>query len=217
MSYLLHLHTISLLPNLRPSPLPGLTPGIRATIPWHGALDPASHSHFTRLQRSQGVMEPNVKSTFEQILLHLDSIDERCGWIEKGAADGERDRVERDTTMGSASTSWRKVLAAQSTATATTVAHDQAQEEQEAAIDSCLTALDQFASTHSQATILADIRAQDFEQRVIEMELWIGDLELIRIHEIRDERDDMVLALESTAEAYEEWRLYIKGSIEDVR
>ena len=45
-------------------------------------------------------MEPNVKSAFEQILLRLDSIYERCGQIEKGAADGECDRVERDTTMG---------------------------------------------------------------------------------------------------------------------
>jgi hypothetical protein len=33
-------------------------------------------------------MEPNAKSTFEQILLCLDSIDERCGRIKKGAIEG---------------------------------------------------------------------------------------------------------------------------------
>lgn len=61
-------------------------------------------------------------------------------------------------------------------------------------------------STHSQASVLADIRAQDFEQRVSEIELRVGDLELIRTNELRDERDNRVSALESAAAAYEEWR-----------
>jgi hypothetical protein len=94
-------------------------------------------------------MEPNVKSAFEQILLRLDSIDERCGRIEKGAADGERDRVDRDTAMGLRVEQLEKALAAGSASTATAVAQVQAQEEREAALDSRLNVLDQFASTHS--------------------------------------------------------------------
>lgn len=96
-------------------------------------------------------------------------------------------------------------LAVRSTFAASAEARALAQEERESTVDTCLDALDQFASTHSQASVLADIRVQDFEQRVAELELRIGDLELIRIHMIRDEHNDRVSALESAAEAYEEW------------
>jgi hypothetical protein len=38
-------------------------------------------------------MEPNVKTAFEQILSRLDSIDERCGRMEKGTGTGPQEGV----------------------------------------------------------------------------------------------------------------------------
>jgi hypothetical protein len=109
-----------------------------------------------------------------------------------------------------------EALAAKSALTATIVAQAYVLEERDTATDSCLNMLDQF-TTHCQAVILVDIHAQDFKQLIAELELRIGDLELIRIHEIRDEHDNRVLALESVVEVYKEWCSYIEGTLEDMR
>lgn len=44
-------------------------------------------------------MEPNIKTAFKQILCHLDSIDERCGRMEKGAVDSERAQEVRNAAV----------------------------------------------------------------------------------------------------------------------
>ena len=44
-------------------------------------------------------MEPNIKSAFEQILCHLDSIDKRYGRMERGTAGSECTREEQVTAV----------------------------------------------------------------------------------------------------------------------
>jgi hypothetical protein len=55
------------------------------------------------------------------------------------------------------------------------------------------------------------------ERRVGELEHRADDLDLIRITEIRDERDDRVSALEGAAEVFDEWRPWVEASIYDIR
>jgi hypothetical protein len=45
----------------------------------------------------------------------------------------------------------------------------------------------------------------------------MGDLELIRVYELRDERDARVSALETAAAIVEEWRPFVDGTIDDIR
>ena len=44
----------------------------------------------------------------------------------------------------------------------------------------------------------------------------MGDLELLRIYELQDERDERVSALESAASVLEEWRPFVEGTLDDV-
>ncbi|CAD6264066.1 unnamed protein product [Miscanthus lutarioriparius] len=73
-----------------------------------------------------------------------------------------------------------------------------------------------ICNTQSHAAVLFDICAQDFEQRIAEAELRMGDLELLRIYELQDERDERVSALESAASVLEEWRPFVEGTLDDV-
>lgn len=175
------------------------------------------HPHFTRLQRSQDVMEPNVKSAFEQILSRLDSIDERCGRMEKGAADSDHAREERDAAVKARVVPLEKAMGTQSASSSTAVAQIQAREERATALDDHITSLEKVCNTQSHTTVLFDVRAQDFEQRIAEAEMRMGDLELIRVFELRDERDERVSVLESAAAVLEEWRPYIEGMLDDLR
>jgi hypothetical protein len=43
------------------------------------------------------------------------------------------------------------------------------------------------------------------------------DLELIRVYELCDERDERVSALESAAAILEEWRPFVKGTLDNIR
>jgi hypothetical protein len=45
----------------------------------------------------------------------------------------------------------------------------------------------------------------------------MGDLELIRVYELRDERDERVSILESAAAVLEEWRPFVDGTLDDIR
>lgn len=51
------------------------------------------HTHFTRLQRSRGVMDPTVKSAFEEVLRRFNAFDAK--WESK-FADTESARRERE-------------------------------------------------------------------------------------------------------------------------
>jgi hypothetical protein len=54
-------------------------------------------------------------------------------------------------------------------------------------------------------------------ERIREVERRTDDLELIRLSEIRDERDDRVAALEDAAAAFGEWKPWIEAFVEDTR
>jgi hypothetical protein len=142
-------------------------------------------------------MEPNVKTAFEQILNRLDSIDERCSRMEKGAAEGEHAREEWDAAMELRVNQLEKTMGTQAASSSTTIAQVKAQEERATALDVRLDSLEKVSNTQAQDAILFDIRVHDFEQRIVEAEMRMEDLELIRIYKLRDERDERVSALES--------------------
>jgi hypothetical protein len=80
-----------------------------------------------------------------------------------------------------------------------------------------ISALERFCVALSQSAVMNRNWNHDLNARIDEMEKRADDLELIRLFEIRDERDDRVSALEGAAAAYEEWRPWVEASIYDVR
>jgi hypothetical protein len=104
-------------------------------------------------------MEPNVKTAFEQMLSRLDSIDERCGRMEKGAADSEHARVERDAAVEIRVDQLEQALGTQAASSSTAVVQLQAQEERTSAIDDRLASLEQICNTQAHAAVLFDVRA----------------------------------------------------------
>lgn len=58
---------------------------------------------------------------------------------------------------------------------------------------------------------------RDLDACINEVEKRADDLKLIRLCEIRDERDDHVSALEEATAANEEWWLWVEASIYNVR
>ncbi|CAD6232454.1 unnamed protein product [Miscanthus lutarioriparius] len=93
----------------------------------------------------------------------------------------------------------------------------QAQEERTTALDVRVTSLEKVCHTQAHAAVLFDVRVQDFEQRIAEAELRMGDLELIHVYELRDERDERVSTLESAAAVLEDWRPFVDGTLDDIR
>lgn len=108
-------------------------------------------------------------------------------------------------------------MGTQASSSSTAVVQVQAQEERTTALDVRLASLEQLCNKQAHAAVLSDIRAQDFEQRIEEAEVRMGDLELIRVYELRDERDERVAALESASAILEEWRPFVDGTLDDVR
>jgi hypothetical protein len=92
-------------------------------------------------------MEPNIKTAFEQILRRLDSIDERCGHMEKGAAGSKRACEEWDTEVEIHVDQLEKAVGTQATSSSTAVVQIQAQEECTAALDTRLTSLEKIYNT----------------------------------------------------------------------
>ena len=61
------------------------------------------HPHFTRLQQARGVMEPNARNMFDEVLKHLDGM-EFCSseWWErweKHFSDSNAESKECDNTV----------------------------------------------------------------------------------------------------------------------
>jgi hypothetical protein len=65
-----------------------------------------------------------------------------------------------------------------------------AAQEYEQATDSRIASLEELASSQYTAAVVADNWGSHFDSRVSELEQGMADLELIRLSEIRDERDD---------------------------
>lgn len=94
---------------------------------------------------------------------------------------------------------------------------DAERKEHDDAVDERLLSLENFASAQYNAAAVADNWGSHFEDRLQDLEHRQADLELIRIHEIRDERDDRVEAVESEVKGITEWRPLIDGSIDYLR
>jgi hypothetical protein len=69
-------------------------------------------------------------------------------------------------------------------------------QERDNAVDSRLSSLEGFASAQYTATVVADNWGSHFDLRIDDLEQRMADLELIRLTEIRDERDDRVESVE---------------------
>jgi hypothetical protein len=90
-------------------------------------------------------------------------------------------------------------------------------QEREEAVDGRLIELENFASTQYTAAVIADNWGSHFDSRVSDLEQRMADLELIRLAEIRDERDDRVEALEGAVEELQAWRPEVNAHIDDIR
>ena len=64
---------------------------------------------------------------------------------------------------------------------------------------------------------LPTTREGHFDERVSDLEQRMVDLELIRIHEINDERDNRVAAVETAVEDLVSWLPEVDGLIDDLR
>ncbi|CAD6242237.1 unnamed protein product [Miscanthus lutarioriparius] len=68
-------------------------------------------------------------------------------------------------------------------------------------MESWTASLEVFCTAQYTAATVADNWGGQFEERFVELEQRVGNLELIRITEIHDERYDRVFALESATSA----------------
>lgn len=93
----------------------------------------------------------------------------------------------------------------------------QAMREYEQATDSRIASLEDFASSQYTAAVVADNWGSHFDSRVSDLEQRMADLELIRLSEIRDERDDRMEDLEGVVGELQAWRQDTEGYIDDVR
>ena len=84
-------------------------------------------------------------------------------------------------------------------------------------LEARVSSLDMFCSAQSEQNAVTDDWGRAVERRVGELEHHVDDLDLIRITEIRDERDDQVSTLEGAAEVFDEWRPWVEASIYDIR
>jgi hypothetical protein len=89
--------------------------------------------------------------------------------------------------------------------------------EREDTIDGRLSSLEGFAHAQYKAAVVADNWGAHFESRVDDLGQRMADLELIRLAEIRDERDDRVEAAEQAVGDLQSWRLELDGYIDDIR
>jgi len=126
-----------------------------------------------------------VKSSFEEVLRRFDSFDAK--WETKFAA-AEAVRQER------AAEADRRFIGLERSCAAIPT------------LEARVSSLDTLYSTQSEQNAVADDWGCTVERRVGELEHRADDLDLIRITEIRDERDDRVSALEGAAEVLDEWR-----------
>jgi len=91
---------------------------------------------------------------------------------------------------------------------------DAERKERDDAVDERLQSLENFASAQYNTAAVADNWGSHFEDRLQDLEHRQTDLELIHIHEIRDEHDDWVEAVESEVKDLMAWCPLVDGSID---
>jgi len=141
-------------------------------------------------------MDPSVKSSFEEVLRRFDSFDAK--WEAKFAA-AEAVSQER------AAEADRRFIRLERSCAAIPM------------LEAHVASLDTFCSAQSEQNAVANDWGRAVERRVGELEHHADDLDLIRITEIHDERDDRVSALEGAAEVFDEWRPWVEASIYDIQ
>lgn len=86
----------------------------------------------------------------------------------------------------------------------------------EEAVNARIVSLENFASSQYSAPIVADNRGAHFDSRVSDLEQSMSDLELIRLAEIRNKRDDRVEDLEGAVGDLQSWRQEAEGNLGDL-
>jgi hypothetical protein len=85
------------------------------------------------------------------------------------------------------------------------------------AVDLRVAQLEEYTNAQYTAAVVADNWGAHFDEHVSDLEHHMNELELIRLYEIRDERDERVSALEAIAADLEAWRPGVDGFIDDTR
>jgi hypothetical protein len=84
-------------------------------------------------------------------------------------------------------------------------------------VDARLTSLENNTLYQYTAAVVTDNWGHQFDERVTDLEQRMGNLELIRLAKIRDERDDRVEELEGAVGNLQSWWQELDGYIDDIR
>lgn len=175
------------------------------------------HTHYTRLQRLRGFMEPNIKSAFDEVFRRLDAMEvkweSKLEEVKSSCQDRDVEVDRRISALEDAGARLpavpvdleRRVAALEGVCNASVN------------IPERISSLERYNIALSQSMVVADNWNHDLDARVGEVERRTDDLELIRLFEIRDERDDHVAALEDSVAAFVEWQPWIEAHVIDTR
>jgi hypothetical protein len=156
------------------------------------------HPHYTRLQRLRGFMDPNIKSAFDEVFRRLDAMEvkweSKLEVVKSSCQDCDAEVDRRISALEDAGARLpavpvdleRRVAALEGVCNASVN------------IPERISSLERYSIALSQSMVAADNWNHDLDARVGEVERRTDDLELIRLFEIRDERDDRVAALEDS-------------------
>ena len=78
---------------------------------------------------------------------------------------------------------------------------------QDEVVDRWIKSLEDYATAQYTATVVVDNWATHFNERISDLKQRMMDLELIRIHEINNERDDRMAAVEVAVGEINDWHL----------
>jgi DNA repair exonuclease SbcCD ATPase subunit len=173
-------------------------------------------------------MEPNARNMFDVVLKRLDDMESRSSerwerW-EKRCDDDAAARQTRDAAVDQRLGSLEAFVSAFSERAAAEDRRLGLLEQRAASehrrveeIDLRVTHLEDFAHAQYTTASVADSWGAHFNDRVSELDSRMKELELIRIYEIRDKRDECVSTVETVVADLEAWRPNVDNFIDDTR
>jgi hypothetical protein len=166
-------------------------------------------------------MEPNARNMFDVVLKRLDDMESRSSerwerW-EKRCDDDAAARQTRDAAVDQRLGSLEAFVSAFPECAVVEDRRLGLLEQRAASEHRRVAHLEDFAHAQYTAASVADSWGAHFNDRVSELDSRMKELELIRIYEIRDKRDERMSAVETVVADLEAWRPNVDGFIDDTR
>lgn len=183
-------------------------------------------------------MEPNVKSAIEDLVKRFDSFDAK--W-EARFAQADSQRLAKEAAVDQRLTALEsgtnleiqsrfpevelRVAVLEGAPLQEIQARLPAVERRVAALEAApfpevpsrVAVLEDYCAAQSDAAAQVDDWGRTVDQRVVDLELQVDDLQSIRLAEVRDEREDRIEALEDAVKVFDDWCPRLEASVEDVR